>query len=211
MDDLVISRNPLPPSLDERIRAQFGFVAEADRMKTILRASPLAAVERRENDAEHSWHLALMVLLLAEYAPVPIDVGRTLSLVIVHDLVEVYAGDSPVFDDAAGVDQAEREQAAADRLFGLLPADQTKLLRDLWDEFEADETPEARFAKSMDRLEPMLLNWLARGGTWRSPGCTESTVRTREADVVAHGTTLGAVADRLVREGVRSGYIRPDA
>lgn len=210
-DEPVISRNPLPDSLADRIRAQLTFLAEADRMKTILRASPLAAADRRENDAEHSWHLALMVLVLAEYAPEPVDVGRTLALVVVHDLVEVYAGDSPVFGDEARRDQVAREQAAADRLFGLLPPDQTKAIRELWDEFEARETPEARFAKSMDRLEPMLLNWLGRGGTWRSPGCTEATVRAREADVVADGTTLGAVADLLVREGLAKGYIRPDA
>lgn len=206
---LVIDDSPLPEGIDARLAAQLTFIAEADRLKTILRASPLAAADRRENDAEHSWHLALMVMLLAEYADEPVDVGHTMRLVVIHDLVEIYAGDSPVFDVAAGLDQQEREEAAADRLFALLPADQATWVRDLWDEFEAGRTPEARFAKAMDRLEPMLLNWLGRGGTWQMPGATEATVRAREAGVVAASTSLGEATDRLVAEGLRRGWIRP--
>jgi len=209
-DDLVIDRNPLPEGIDERLRAQLTFIAEADRLKTILRASPLAAADRRENDAEHSWHLALMVLLLAEYSNEPIDVGRTMTLVIIHDLVEIHAGDSPVFDPAAVLGQREREEAAADRLFALLPDDQATTMRALWDEFEAARTPEARFAKALDRLEPMLLNWLDGGGTWQMPGATESRVRAREAGVVAGSTSLGAATELLVTQGLARGWIRPD-
>ena len=208
-DDLLIDRSPLPDGIDARLAAQLTFLAEIDRLKDVFRASPLAAADRRENDAEHSWHLALMVVLLAEYADEPIDVGHTVKLVLVHDLVEIYAGDSPVFDAAARVDQREREVAAADRLFPLLPADQAAELRGLWDEFEAGETPESRFGKAMDRLEPMLLNWLNRGGTWGMPGATVETVRAREAGVVAASTGLGEATDRLVSEGVRRGWIRP--
>ncbi|MXG88873.1 HD domain-containing protein [Nocardioides flavescens] len=210
MDDesLLIDRNPFPLGLDDRLRAQLTFLVEADRLKTVLRASPLAAADRRENDAEHSWHLALMVLVLAEHANEPIDVGRAMELVIVHDLVEVYAGDSPVFDPAATVDQAEREQAAAERLYALLPSDQGAYLREVWDEFEAGETPEAKFCKALDRLEPMLLNWLDGGGTWQMPGATESTVRAREAGVVAGATALGSFTSRLVEEGLARGWIR---
>ena len=210
-DDLLLDRQPLPAGIDERLAAQLRFVAEADRLKTILRASPLAAAERPENDAEHSWHLALMVILLAEYADEPIDVGHAVKLVVIHDLVEIYAGDSPVFVPGAAADQAEREEAAAERLFGLLPADQAAEIRALWDEFEAGRTPEARFCKAMDRLEPMLLNWLAGGGTWGMPGATETTVRAREAGVVAASTSLGAATGLLVDEGLRRGWIRPDA
>lgn len=209
-EDLVVDRSPLPDGLDERVRAQLTFVAEADRLKTVLRASPLAAADRRENDAEHSWHLALMVMLLAEHADEPIDVGHAMQLVVVHDLVEVYAGDSPVFDPDAVVGQQEREEAAAERLFALLPDDQARHVRALWDEFEAARTPEARFCKAMDRLEPMLLNWLDRGGTWQMPGATESAVRAREAGVVSASTSLGAATERLVEEGLRRGWIRPD-
>jgi len=208
--DLIIDLNPLPEEIGGRLRAQLEFIAEADKLKTILRASPLAAADRRENDAEHSWHLALMVLLLAEYADEPIDVGHAIKLVIIHDMVEIYAGDSPVFDPAAVVDQVEREIAAAERLFTMLPPDQAGEIRALWDEFEAAQTPEARFCKAMDRLEPMLLNWLNRGGTWSMPGATESRVRAREAGVVAASTTLGAATDALVRGGLAKGWIRPD-
>ena len=209
-DDLIIDLNPLPDEIGGRLRAQLEFIAEADKLKTILRASPLAAADRRENDAEHSWHLALMVLLLAEYADEPIDVGHAIKLVIIHDMVEIYAGDSPVFDPAAIVDQVEREIAAAERLFTMLPPDQAAEIRALWDEFEAAQTPEARFCKAMDRLEPMLLNWLNRGGTWSMPGATESRVRAREAGVVAASTTLGEATDAIVRAGLAKGWIRPD-
>ena len=209
-EDLIIDLNPLPDEIGGRVRAQLEFIAEADKLKTILRASPLAAADRRENDAEHSWHLALMVLLLAEYADEPIDVGHAIKLVIIHDMVEIYAGDSPVFDPAAIVDQVEREIAAAERLFTMLPPDQAGEIRALWDEFEAAQTPEARFCKAMDRLEPMLLNWLNRGGTWGMPGATESTVRAREAGVVAASTTLGEATDAIVRAGLAKGWIRPD-
>lgn len=208
--DLIIDLNPLPDEIGGRLRAQLEFIAEADKLKTILRASPLAAADRRENDAEHSWHLALMVLLLAEYADEPIDVGHAIKLVIIHDMVEIYAGDSPVFDAAAVVDQVEREIAAAERLFTMLPPDQAGEIRALWDEFEAAQTPEARFCKAMDRLEPMLLNWLNRGGTWDMPGATESRVRAREAGVVAASTTLGEATDAIVRAGLAKGWIRPD-
>lgn len=209
-ENLITDLNPLPEEISGRLRAQLEFIAEADKLKTILRASPLAAADRRENDAEHSWHLALMVLLLAEYADEPIDVGHAIKLVIIHDMVEIYAGDSPVFDAAAVVDQVEREIAAADRLFTMLPPDQAGEIRALWDEFEAAQTPEARFCKAMDRLEPMLLNWLNRGGTWGMPGATESRVRAREAGVVAASTTLGEATDAIVRAGLAKGWIRPD-
>ncbi|MFD7076210.1 HD family hydrolase [Nocardioides sp. NPDC059952] len=208
--DLIADQNPLPDEIDGRLRAQLEFIAEADKLKTILRASPLAAADRRENDAEHSWHLALMVLLLAEYADEPIDVGHAIKLVIIHDMIEIYAGDSPVFDPAAVVDQVEREVAAAERLFTMLPPDQAGEIRALWDEFEAAQTPEARFCKAMDRLEPMLLNWLNRGGTWGMPGATESRIRAREAGVVAASTTLGEATDAIVRAGLAKGWIRPD-
>ncbi len=208
-EGLLVDRQPLPDGIPERLLSQLTFVAEADKLKTVLRASPLAAAVRRENDAEHSWHLALMVILLAEYADEPIDVGHTVKLVIIHDLIEIYAGDSPVFVPGAADDQAEREAAAADQLFGLLPSDQAAEVRALWDEFESGATPEARFGKAMDRLEPMLLNWLNGGGTWGMAGASEATVRAREAGVVASSTSLGSVTSRLVDEGLRRGWIRP--
>ncbi|MFD5559439.1 HD domain-containing protein [Kitasatospora griseola] len=206
---LLVDRTPFPDDgIDERLRAQLTFLVEIDRLKTILRQSPLVAAERRENDAEHSWHLAMMVGVLAEYADEPIDVGHTVQLVLLHDLVEIYAGDTPLYDTAAGVDQAEREAVAADELFGLLPKDQAKRLRGLWDEFEERRTPEARFAKAMDRLQPLLLNWMAHGGTWRTPGVTADDVRARKAVIGDASATLWKAGQRLIDEGERRGWSR---
>ncbi|ALG10051.1 HD domain-containing protein [Kibdelosporangium phytohabitans] len=201
--------NPLPDAIGARLRSQLGFLIEADRLKTILRQSPLAATDRRENDAEHSWHLAMMVVVLAEHADEPIDVGHTVKLVLVHDLVEIYAGDTPIYHPTMGADQAEREAAAADRLFALLPADQAREIRALWDEFEARETAEARFAKAMDRLQPQLLNWMARGGTWLSPGITADDVRARKAVIGDASAHLWDASKHLIAEGERRGWARP--
>ena len=208
MEPLLTDHNPLPATLDPRIAAQLTFLIEVDRLKTVLRQSPLVAAPRKENDAEHSWHLALMVILLAEHADEPVDVGHTVKLVVVHDLVEIYAGDTPLYDDVGARTQEARERAAADRLFGLLPGDQARELRALWDEFEARATPEARFAKAMDRLEPLLLNWMDRGGTWRTPGVTADAVRARKAHIGAASANLGATARAIIDEGERRGWVR---
>jgi putative hydrolases of HD superfamily len=201
--------NPLPATIEARLRQQLTFLIEVDRLKTVLRQSPLAAADRRENDAEHSWHLAMSVAVLAEYADEPIDVGRTLELVLLHDLVEIHAGDTPLYDTDLASDQADREAAAAELLFGLLPADQTVRFRALWDEFEARQTPEARFAKAMDRLQPLLLNWMARGGTWRTPGVTADDVRARKAVIADASSALWQVGRELIDEGERRGWARP--
>jgi putative hydrolases of HD superfamily len=208
-EPLLTERNPLPDVLEERLAAQLTFLVEVDRLKAVLRQSPLAAVRRPENDAEHSWHLALMVILLAEHADEPIDIGRTVQLVVVHDLVEIYAGDTPLYDTAGALTQVAREQAAAERLFGLLPEDQARLLRGLWDEFEARRTAEARFAKAMDRLEPLLLNWMARGGTWQTPGVTADVVRARKSTIAEASVALGKAAKAIIDEGERRGWVRP--
>ncbi|MFJ5924564.1 HD family hydrolase [Kitasatospora sp. NPDC092948] len=207
---LLVDRTPFPADgIDERLRAQLTFLVEIDRLKTILRQSPLAAADRRENDAEHSWHLAMMVTVLAEHADEPIEVGHTVQLVLLHDLVEIYAGDTPLYDTAAGVDQAERESVAADELFGLLPQDQALRMRELWDEFEERRTPEARFAKAMDRLQPLLLNWMAHGGTWRTPGVTADDVRARKAVIGDASAALWEAGRQLIDEGERRGWSRP--
>ncbi|MGI8335269.1 HD domain-containing protein [Actinomadura scrupuli] len=203
---LLVEDSPLPDGLDARLAAQFGFLVEIDRLKTVLRQSPLAAADRRENDAEHSWHLAMMVVLLSEYADRPIDVGHTVQLVLVHDLVEIYAGDTPLYDADAGLDQRAREELAADELFALLPRDQERRLRALWDEFEERRTPEARFAKAMDRLQPLLLNWMAQGGTWRTPGVTADDVRARKAVIGDASAPLWRAARHLIDEGEARGW-----
>ncbi|WP_381562072.1 HD family hydrolase [Streptomyces eurythermus] len=208
---LLADKTPFPDDLDERLRAQLTFLVEVDQLKTILRQSPLAAADRRENDAEHSWHLAMMVVILAGHSDQPIDVGHTIQLVLLHDLVEIYAGDTPLYDSAAGVDQQEREVAAADELFGLLPPDQARRMRSLWDEFEERRTPEAKFAKAMDRLQPLLLNWMAQGGTWRTPGITADDVRARKAVIGEASSSLWRAGRRLIDEGEARGWSRSGA
>lgn len=197
---------PNPPS-SRRLAEQIDFILEVDQLKCVMRRSPLLDSSRRENDAEHSWHLALMAVILAEYAPPEVDIARVVRMVLIHDLVEIDAGDTFLYDAEAERDQAEREQAAADRLFALLPADQQAEYRALWDEFEARETADARFAKAMDRLQPLLLNFHTGGGTWRTPGVTRSDVRRRKSVIADGSPQLWEYAEQLIDEGVRRGYL----
>lgn len=146
-------------------------------------------------------------MLLAEYSDTPIDAARTVQLTLVHDLVEIYAGDTFLYDPVATADQPEREQAAADRLFALLPQDQAEHWRGLWDEFEARETAEARFAKAMDRLQPLLLNFNNKGGTWHTPGVTDAEVRGRKAVIGDASTPLWNYARRLIDLGAERGWV----
>ncbi|GAA0596289.1 HD domain-containing protein [Kutzneria viridogrisea] len=206
MSELLVDTNPLPAGISGRLRDQLTFLIEVDRLKTVLRQSPLAAAPRRENDAEHSWHLAMAVVVLAEHADEPVDVGRTVQLVLVHDLVEIYAGDTPLYDLAARESQQEREEAAAARLFALLPADQSQRMRELWDEFEARRTPEARFAKAMDRLLPVLHNWMARGGTWLAFDASADHVREHTSSINEASTALGTARDHVIAEAQRQGW-----
>jgi putative hydrolase of HD superfamily len=208
---LLADRVDQPAGGPGRLTAQIRFLLEVDRLKTVLRRTPLLAASRPENDAEHSWHLALMVVVLAEYSDEPIDIARTISLVVVHDLVEIYAGDTFLYDPVGRADQREREQLAAERLFALLPDDQAARLRRLWDEFEERTTPEARFAKAMDRLQPLLLNYNSGGGTWRTPGVTEADVRDRKAVIGDASAALWEYGQRLIDAGVRQGWLSRSA
>ncbi|MFD8599288.1 HD family hydrolase [Kitasatospora sp. NPDC059646] len=196
-----------PGSTPERLRRRIEFVIEADQLKNVFRRSPLLAADRRENDAEHSRHLALMVLVLAEYADRPVDPLKALAMVVLHDLVEIHAGDAFLYDAAAAADQPQRERAAADRLFAVLPDDQRDRLRAVWDEFEAQAGPEARFAKAMDRLQPLLLDYGNRGGTWRTPGVTEADVPARKSVIGESSTALWEYAETLIRTGADNGWV----
>lgn len=160
----------------DRLTAQIAFIVEIDKLKQIFRQNVLTDGSRRENDAEHSWHMATMAVVLAEYADPATDLARVIRMLLIHDLVEIDAGDTFLYDAAAGADQMARERAAAERLFGLLPADQAQALRALWDEFEARETLDARFARALDRLQPMILNHHSQGGSWRQHGITADQV-----------------------------------
>jgi putative hydrolase of HD superfamily len=194
----------------ESLDRQVGFLLEADRLKTVLRQSTLTDRSRRENSAEHSWHLALMALVLAEYAPPGTDLARVMAMVVLHDLVEIDAGDLSVYapeGDQARQRQAER--AAADRLYPLLPPAQASALRALWDEFEERATPEAKFARALDRLQPMLINMVTGGGTWLSFGVTTEQALARVALVEDGSPSLGAYARDMIDRAVDRGILAP--
>ena len=173
--------------MTDRLSAQFAFLNEADRLKTILRATTLCDGSRRENSGEHSWHIALYALILSEHANRPINIDRVIRMLLIHDLVEIDAGDNPVHGDHDIAEMARIEQAAADRIFCLLPADQAVSLRALWDEFEAAETEDAIFAKSIDRVQPVMANLESGGGTWPEYNVTPEQLETRVGVKVRHG------------------------
>ncbi|WP_101897213.1 HD domain-containing protein [Embleya scabrispora] len=201
---------PLFPPTDPRLAAQVGFILEIDRLKGVVRRNLIADASRRENTAEHSWHLAMLAGTLAEHAATDVDVARVTRMLLVHDLVEIDAGDTFYYDSVAEVDQAEREQRGADRIFGLLPAAQGGELRDLWEEFEARETPDARFAKAIDRFQPCLLNFHTEGGTWREYDLTRTEVLAKQGSTIEDGSpSLWAYTLELIDEAVRRGYLKP--
>ena len=191
----------------DRLQRQLAFVVEIDKAKTILRNSLVIEAGRRENDAEHAWHLAVMAPLLAEYAREEIDVDRVIEMLLVHDLVEIDAGDTFIYDTAARERQAEKERAAADRIFGLLPPDQAAALRAAWEEFEARQTPEARFAFALDRLQPLLLNFHTQGHAWRKHGVRRAQVMAVNASIADGAPELWEFARELIEEAVRRGYL----
>lgn len=188
------------------------FVSEAGLLKGVLRRTMLVSPARRENSAEHSWHLAIMALALGDYAPPGTDLARVTAMLLVHDLVEVDAGDISVYSSAADLERQEvAERAAADRIFALLPPDQAVSARALWDEFEERRTPEAKFARALDRLQPMLVNIEIRGGTWAEQQVTADQVLTKVALIEDGSPELGRYARDLVNQAVRDGVLRPPA
>ena len=167
------------PSGKIRLDQQLKFTAEIDKMTGILRRTLLVDQSRRENDAEHSWHIATMAMLFEEYATEKVDIGHVCKMCLVHDLVEIYAGDTFAYDPKGNADKADRETEAADKLFSQLPEEQGKMIRDLWEEFDAMETPDAKYAACLDRLQPFLHNTLTGGHTWVENGTKRSDVEKR--------------------------------
>jgi putative hydrolases of HD superfamily len=193
-----------------RLDEQMQFVTEAGLLKGVLRQTMLGGLGRRENSAEHSWHIALMALALAEYAPAGTDIGRVIAMLLVHDLVEIDAGDLFVYaDEARQARQQQAERAAADRIFALLPRDQAAGLRALWDEFEERRTQEARFARGVDRLQPMLENLKVGGGTWKEHHVTADQVLAKVELVEDGSPELGRYARDLIAGAVRAGFLDP--
>ncbi|MHB8061711.1 MAG: HD domain-containing protein [Ruminiclostridium sp.] len=195
---------------NERLMKQIEFIIEIDKMKQIFRQNVVIGTSRNENDAEHSWHLAIMAILLSEYSVEKnIDILKVVKISIVHDLVEVYAGDTFCYDDKGYEDKAEREQKAAERLFNILPVDQADEIWNLWREFEEQITPEARFAACLDRLQPLILNYNTNGHTWKNPGVTSEKVLKRNSLLEENAPELWEYAKEIIETSIREGYLQP--
>ncbi|HET7628532.1 MAG TPA: HD domain-containing protein [Bacillales bacterium] len=196
--------------MSKRLNEQMAFLIEVDQLKKVLRQSLLTDGSRRENDAEHSWHLAMMAILLAEHAnETKLDLTKVLKMVVIHDIVEIDAGDTFAYDEKGKEDKEEREQRAAQRIFGLLPEDQALELRRLWEEYERRDTAEARFAASLDRLQPLLHNFYTEGAAWKKHGVKSSQVLERAQAIGDGSRVLGDFAERLIRDAVARGYLAP--
>jgi putative hydrolase of HD superfamily len=193
--------------MSSRVEQQLAFLLELDKAKSVYRRSYVTTEDRNENDGEHMWHLAMFVLVLAEHAGEPIDVLRTLQLVLVHDIVEIDAGDAFIYDDEARLAKEAAEHLAADRIYRLLPDDQRDEFRAMWDEFEARATPESRFAAAVDRLQPLMLNAATDGRAWREHGVTADRVRAINASIERGSPELWRVAQALIDGAVAKGYL----
>jgi putative hydrolase of HD superfamily len=192
---------------DARLARQVAFLIEADKLKSILRRTPLVDASRLENSAEHSWHLVLVAMIMREYTTGPIDLMHVIEMVTVHDLVEIDAGDTFAYDAAGLSTKIARELAAAGRIFGLLPDDQRDYVRNLWEEFEAHETPEARFANALDRLQPFLLNAHAGGGSWRTHNLSRDQIMNRMAPIESAMPALWPLVVQVIDSFCAAGLI----
>ncbi|MGL5174458.1 MAG: HD domain-containing protein [Olsenella sp.] len=193
----------------ERFERQRDFILEIDREKEVLRQTHITGYVRREDDAEHAWHMAVMAYLLGEYANEPVDIVRTMIMCLVHDVVEIDAGDSYAYDSSAQATHVERETRAAERIFGLLPDDQAADLRALWEEFEADETPEARFARAMDNVQPLMLNDSNGGRDWVAHDVSIHETRGRNATTRLGSEELADYVEERFEANVEKGSLRP--
>lgn len=194
--------------MDERLKHQLDFILEIDKEKNILRQTHLSGHGRRENDAEHAWHMAIMAYLLKDYANEPVDIAKVMIMCLIHDIVEIDAGDTYAYDAEGLKTQKAREDAAKERIFSLLPEDQKEELTALFDEFEDYQTPESKFAHSMDNLQPLLLNNSNGGGDWREHQVTSEQVYGRQHKTQLGSETLYKVTDQILRENIEKGNIK---
>lgn len=193
----------------DRLDQQFQFIVEIDKLKAVLRQSYITGTVRRENSAEHSWHLAVMAMVLAEHADEEVDLCHAVRMLLLHDIVEIDAGDTYCYDEHAALDKEERECRAADRIFQMLPDDQASALRALWDEYEAQMTAEARFAMALDRLMPLLHNYCTEGRSWREHGITKDQVLAHNSCIGDSSNRLWQSVTRLLDDAVAKGYLMP--
>ena len=196
--------------MDERLKQQMDFILEVDKVKNIIRQTYLADGKRKENDAEHSWHLALMAVLLKEYSNEEVDMAKVIPMVLVHDLVEIDAGDTYAYDEAGAATKEEREKKAADRIYGLLPKDQGKWLYGLWQEFEAYDTPEAKFAHVLDNSQPLFLNDASGGISWTEHGVKKSQIYKRNRRTGEGSEKIWEYMQELVEKHIRLGHVIDD-
>ena len=194
--------------MDDRLKKQLEFVLEIDKEKNIFRQTHISGHGRNENDAEHAWHMAIMAYLLREYSNEPIDITRVMLMCLVHDVEEIDAGDTYAYDTEGKKTQKAREEAAKERLYSMLPDDQKEELMAIFEEFEAWETPEAKFARAMDNLQPLLLNNSNGGGDWRSHEVSADQVYGRQIGTKAGSEKLYEVTDNIIRENIKNGNIK---
>lgn len=194
--------------MDKRLKQQLDFALEIDKEKNIFRQTHLSGHGRNENDAEHAWHMAIMAYLLQEYANEPVDIGRVMLMCLIHDIVEIDAGDTYAYDTEGLKTQKAREDAAKERIFSLLPEDQKQKLTQLFDEFEEFQTPESKFAHAMDNLQPLLLNNSNGGGDWREHGVSAKQVYGRQQKTRQGSEKLYQVTDQILKEHLRKGNLK---
>ena len=194
--------------MDKRIRQQLEFSLEIDKEKNIFRQTHLSGNGRQENDAEHAWHMAIMAYLLKEYANEPVDIGKVMLMCLIHDIVEIDADDTYAYDEVNLKTQKAREDAAKERIFSILPADQKAELIALFDEFEAWETPESKFAHAMDNIQPLILNHSNGGGDWRAHGVTARQVYGRQNKTKLGSEQIFQISDEILKENILKGNIK---
>lgn len=192
----------------ERLQKQMEFIIEVDRLKDIIRQTHLTNGERKENDAEHSWHLALMAVFLSEYSKEPVDVLQVIKMVLIHDLVEIDAGDTYLYDEAGNGTKAAREQKAAERIFHILPEDQAEELFGLWREFEERKTPESKFANTLDRIQPILLNDATDGRAWREHDVCIDQIMSKNEYTSQGSDVLWAYIQEVFEKNIKNGNIK---
>ncbi|MCA3896748.1 HD domain-containing protein [Vibrio vulnificus] len=193
----------------ERLNKQLALLMELDKLKSVLRRTRVKSADKRlENSAEHSWHVALMALLMEEHANEPVNIGRVVKMLLLHDVVEIDAGDTFVYDAVASKQQAEKELAAAQRLFGMLPADQGEDLLQLWLEFEAAQTADAKFGKALDRIIPMLLNYHNQGQSWQEHGVTRQQALTVNQKIDLGSHVLWDKAQEIIEQATQNGWLK---
>ncbi len=193
--------------MEDKLKQQLDFLIEADKMKSIYRRTMLIDMSRNESDAEHSWHFALAAYLLREYAADEVDINRVIKMALVHDMVEIYAGDTFAYDTAAAEDKRERENAAADKLFAMLPSEQGAELRALWEEFDDMQSPDALFATAIDRLQPFISNFMTQGHTWSGHKVTVEMVLRRMEPIRTAMPKLWEFIETSLANAIERGYI----